>query len=127
MSMRPAKDPSQHQPSLVPEGYTPPRPDAPSKRVIDYVMDQPAPPPDMSNIAKRLWDRFGGGENRALRAELYARLEREVETHGERAFRVIESCCKSAASARVPDRYFCGSVCRRLREHGMLQDGGGAL
>lgn len=115
----------ERQRSILPVGYTPP--DAPLRKAIDYAMDPPPPAPNMADVAKRLWDRFGGGENPALRKDLYLRLEREVETHGERAFRVIESCVKAAASARAPDRYFCGSVCRRLREHGMLSDERGAF
>lgn len=110
----------QRQRSILPEGYTPP--DAPLRRAIDYAMDPPPPGPNMEDVAKRLWSVFGGGENPALRRQLFERLEREVEQHGTRAYRVIESCVKSAVTARNPDRYFCGAVVRRLREAGMMSD-----
>lgn len=119
--MTPAeKEREQRQQSILPKGYTPV--DAPFRRAIDYALDATPPPPDMARIAARLWERYGGGENPRVRKELYERLEREVQSHGERAYRVIESCVKSSVSARNPDRYFCGSVTRRLRECGMMTD-----
>lgn len=82
--------------------------------------------PDMTYVASRLLKKFGSGDNPKVRRELFNRLEREVAIHGARAYAIIRSCVNSSESAVHPDRYFCSSVARRLREAGLFQDSSGS-
>lgn len=115
----------------VPDGRTPSlNEEEPATRKIGDViagMSSGSAPqtPDMSNVAKRLWHKFGKGENPALRRELYERLERAVVEHGWPAYRVIQGCVRSADSASAPDRYFCTAVACRMREAGYISDASG--
>jgi hypothetical protein len=50
--------------------------------------------------------------------ELYAKIAKAVETHGEPCYRVLATVASEALVARTPDRYFCFAIVRRLSEHG---------
>jgi len=73
-------------------------------------------------LASRLLDRFGAGDKPQLRRALFDRLQRECCRHGDVVYRIVASACRSAQSAREPDRYFCSVVSRRMREAGFLVD-----
>lgn len=90
----------------------------------EFVARQPQSP-NMEDVARRLWTKFGPGDNASLRRELYERCERAVVEFGPPAYRVIQGCVKSAASAKNPDRYFCASVANRMREAGFFTEGSG--
>jgi len=68
--------------------------------------------------AERLRSLYGLGDEPALTAMLFSRLERKGRQNGPQATKIIRSCIRSAQSADNPLRYFAAAVTRRLRENG---------
>lgn len=80
---------------------------------------------DMSEIAKRLEDRFGLGSRPDLRRRLYEQLEDLVYAapadEGQRAYEVIAGVASDAVGKSEPGRYFAHVVKLRLVEKGLLK------
>lgn len=78
----------------------------------------------MSNVAERLYQKFGGGTRPDLRAVLYGRLEALVEQEdrkrAELAYGIIAAVVADADSKANPGNYFAYVVTRRLQEKGIL-------
>lgn len=70
----------------------------------------------MFNLVEVLKRTYGYGARPDIRQRLYVQLQKEVDQHGERAYRIIRECMEAAASRRSPDRWFCAAVVPRLRE-----------
>lgn len=70
---------------------------------------------NLDNVAKRLEERFGLGDQPGVRKKLYARLERAVEEYGELAYGAIARAVGDAPHMRCPDRWFCATIVARLR------------
>ncbi len=77
-------------------------------------------------VAERLARKFGYGTDENRRRQLYERLEREVNVHGDIVYVIISDVVQAAQSARTPARWFCKSVILRLRERGYLVQGDNA-
>lgn len=78
----------------------------------------------MSNVAERLYQKFGGGTRPDLRAVLYSRLEALVEQEdprkSEAAYAIIAAVVADAESKASPGNYFAYVVTRRLQEKGIV-------
>lgn len=72
------------------------------------------------DLAKKLERRYGLGSKADARRAFFKRLELAVQVHGERVWIQIRTVAAEADSARQPDRYFCATALRRLREGGMM-------
>lgn len=73
------------------------------------------------DLEKRLTTQFGVGQIPVASRRLYARLQREVNVHGEPVMRIISDCAEASICAKI-DRgaWFRRAVVARLREHGYL-------
>ncbi len=79
---------------------------------------------DMSDIASRLFTKFGGGSRPDLRRALYEELEEMVYnggTNAERIYQVIASVAADAIGKDKPGNYFAHVVKMRLKECKLLQ------
>lgn len=71
-------------------------------------------------LAQKLERRYGLGSKPEARRTFYRRLELATEIHGERVYIAIRTVAAEADGARCPDRYFCATALRRLREGGLM-------
>ena len=78
--------------------------------------------PRFRQVAAKLLDQFGEGDNVTLRRELYDRCERACQQHGEVCYRIVVGAVRSSKTAREPGRYFSATVSRRMREAGFFGD-----
>jgi len=83
-------------------------------------MDGPAEGP---SIVDRLARKFGWGQNRPKRMELYQRVQRCIERHGERAYQIVSEVVAESMGSKDRAKYFCYVVVRRLRENGFATHG----
>lgn len=73
-------------------------------------------------VAKRLEHLYGTGDNATLRRKLYLRIQRCTIEHGPECYEVVRACIAAAAAADFPDRYFCCSVTRELKNLGYWEN-----
>lgn len=73
---------------------------------------------DPKELVARMARRFGWGSDRERRSDLYKRIALTICQHGDAAYRVVAGVAGEASRARMPDRYFCSAVVRRLSEAG---------
>jgi len=73
---------------------------------------------NLENIAERLEQKFGLGDQPAIRRRLYARLERCVEEFGEVAYIELAKAVGDAPYMDKPAQWFCAVVVRRLKQIG---------
>lgn len=71
-------------------------------------------------LAQKLERRYGLGSKPDARRTFYRRLELACEIHGERVYTAIRTVAAEADGARQPERYFCATALRRLREGGLM-------
>jgi len=71
-------------------------------------------------LAQKLERRYGLGSKPEARRTFYRRLELATEVHGERVWIAIRTVAAEADGARCPERYFCATALRRLRETGLM-------
>lgn len=89
-----------------------------TKTMVEASQETPRASYDAKDLVRRLQTRFGFGSDRERRAELYKRIALTIVEHGEAAYRVVSGVATDASRARMPDRYFCSAVVRRLSEAG---------
>jgi len=74
-----------------------------------------------NNIAGRLQQRFGLGENPTARSRFFRMLERIALEEGETAYHEIASCVVDSEGKKDPARWFCATVAKRLKALGVYE------
>jgi hypothetical protein len=70
------------------------------------------------NIASRLLKKFGTGDVTAATINLYKKIERIVEKHGEEAYEILNVTVTRAEYKNLPAHWFARTVTRQFKELG---------
>jgi len=86
-------------------------------------VDESLPEGDRVNVpwrglAARLRSKFGLGASPHKRMKLYVRLEALCAEHGSEVYLLLCAAAAQAVKKQLPDRYFCKTACRALRDAG---------